>query len=133
MTFTRPCLKPVRNDTDYQEKSISVAGKIACLDGKCAKCGKLGQIYGHHIIHRKYRNTCALVENLLPVCVFCHSEIHANELAFKAWLALKRPGLYDRLWEIAREICNLDWAEVYEKLLLEYKAKLEEKVKRDGL
>src|SRR5574337_668063 len=86
MNFLRPVPKPVRETTDYQEKAISVAGKIACLDGRCAKCGKLGAIVPHHIVHRKYGNTCALVDNLLPVCSDCHIKIHANETASKVWL-----------------------------------------------
>lgn len=126
-SFLKPCPKPTRESTDYQAKSIEVAGKIACIDGRCAMCGKIGEIYPHHIVHRKYGNTCALVENLLPVCVPCHSTIHHNETAFKEWLEKRSPGLYDRLWQIARDICRLDWFEVYETLLGQYYKKLKEK------
>jgi len=121
-TFT-PAPKPVRDSIDYQAKAIETAGKIATFDGQCAMPGcrhtRDGgfDIVPHHIIHRKYGNTCADPENLFPVCTGCHSKIHHDETAFKAWLETVKPGLYDRLWQKAREICWLDWIEVYAVLL----------------
>lgn len=121
--FTKPVPKPVRDDTDYLAKAIETAAKIATADGRCAMPGCRHTrasgyaILAHHIVHVKYRNTAADPENLFPCCLFCHNVIHANETAFKAWLEGRSPGLYDRLWEKARTICLLDFAEVYAELL----------------
>ena len=126
-TFLKPCPKPTRETTDYQAKSIEVAGKIACIDGRCAMCGKIGEIYGHHIIFRTYKSTVADPDNLLPVCVPCHSKIHHDSVAFKTWLENRSPRLYARLWEKAQQIFKPDWFEVYETLLGRYYKKLKEK------
>jgi hypothetical protein len=113
----------VRDTTDYLGKAIETAAKIATLDGKCAMEGcrhtREGgfAILAHHVVHVKYKNTAADPENLFPVCLFCHGQIHANETAFREWLAKRSPGLYDRLWEKARAICRLDFQEVYAGLL----------------
>ena len=134
MNYLKPSPKPEYDTTDYQAKAIEVASKMACMDGKCMAegCGKTGLVHGvtlfaHHIIHRKYGNTATRVDNLFPVCLECHGKIHHNEKGFKAWLETKLPGLYDALWFIARAVCRLDWSEEYERLLLEYKQRLEEK------
>ena len=133
-----PVPKPVRETTDYQAKAIETSGKIATFDGKCRMwgCGHTREggweIHPHHIIHRKYGNTCALPENLFPCCIPCHGRIHHNETEFKQWLEGQKPGLYDMLWEKAREICRLDWDDVYGTLLMEYKRLLEEKVANEA-
>lgn len=128
MNYLRAVAKPTRKTTtDYQDKAITIAGKIACLDNKCRVCGRTGEIVPHHIVHRKYGNACALPENLWPVCVPCHSRIHHNEGGFKTWLETVSPGLCDRLWAIGREICRLDWEEVYSGLLERYHAMLLER------
>ena len=118
-----PVPKPVRNTTDYQAKAIETAAKIATFDGVCRMEGcnhtrAAGyDIVAHHIVHRKYGNTCALLANLFPVCVECHGKIHHNEESFKEWLNVTSHGLYDSLWQQAREICHLDWIDVYSDLL----------------
>jgi len=137
--FTKPVPKPERQtpQKEWQDKAIAVACKIVLLDARCAKCNRPDSpsmaLHPHHIVHRKYGNTCTLKENLIPLCVGCHAEAHSNENAFKAWIEKRSPGLYDRLWQLARAICMLDFEDVYEQLLIEYKEKLEEKAKRDGL
>lgn len=123
MTTFTPAPKPVRDTTDYQAKAIEVAAKIATFDGRCGIPGcrhtrEIGwDIVAHHIIHRKYSNTCAVVENLFPVCVACHSRIHHDEQAFRAWLETVKPGLYDQLFEMARRIEKVDFTDVYSDLL----------------
>jgi len=134
----KPYPKPKRDTTGYQAKAIEVAGKIATLDGRCHMegCNHVRSneyaIIGHHIIHRKYKNTCALPENLFPCCIPCHTRIHHNETEFKAWFESKHPGLIEHLWEKAREICHADFAEVYEALLMRYHDALVEKQKAES-
>lgn len=135
MTFN-PSPKPRHSrDVDdfdhraYREKAIDVAGKIACFAGRCAFCGRMGEIFPHHIIHRSYGNTCALADNLMPVCSICHSDIHHDEKRFKAWLEQLKPGHYQKMWEIARPVCCLDFAEVYSELLTRYHSMLVEQQK----
>ena len=122
MTIT-PVPKPTsehQEEESWRSKAMTIAGKIACFHGRCAMCGRLGMIFPHHIIHRTYGNTCALVENLIPLCAICHSDVHHDEARFKAWLEQRVPGLYDKLWDIARPVCTLDFMTVYKELLERY-------------
>ena len=133
-----PVPKPTRDTTDYQAKAIVVSGKIATLSGRCAIKGcshtRIGgwDIVPHHIVHRKYGNTCALAENLFPCCVPCHSRIHHYEQDFKSQFNDMYPGLLNSLQQQARQIFKGDWADVYETLLITYKCLLEEKAYREA-
>src|SRR5689334_22572586 len=99
-SLVHPAPKPVRDTTDHQTKAIETAGRIATIDGRCMYPGcrhmraEGYDIVPHHIIHVRYGNTCADPENLWPVCIRCHSRIHHDETAFKAWLETERPGLF---------------------------------------
>jgi 5-methylcytosine-specific restriction endonuclease McrA len=141
MTFN-PSPKPQHSrdgdDFDHRahrEKAIDVAGKIACFSGRCAFCGRLGEISPHHIVHRSHANTTALVENLLPLCSICHSDAHHDEKRFRAWLEQLKPGLYEKLWLVAREIraIKIDFAEIYESLLIQYHGMLVDSQKKESL
>jgi len=122
--------KPIREEEDYRAKCVEIASKIVCWQSRyrCAMCGRLGneeEICCHHIVYRSFGNTTALLENLLPVCAICHSDIHHDEKRFKAWLEMSRPGLYEKLWAIAREFCNIVWEDLYCSLLEQYKQLLQ--------
>jgi len=119
--------KPIREEEDYRAKAIALASKIACINGRCAMCGQPREVYPHHIIHRSFGNTTALIDNLFPVCAICHADIHRDEKRFKAWLEMSRPGLYEKLWSIAREFCNIVWEDLYCSLLEQYKQLLLER------
>lgn len=134
-----PTPKPTRliANREWQNKAINIAAKIVLLGAKCATCGRTGShsmaLHAHHIIKRKYGNTCALPENLIPLCASCHSRAHSNEAEFRTWLAKRSPGLYDRLWQLARAICTLDFEDVYAEMLEQYHAKLVEKAENNGI
>ena len=138
MNFT-PVPKPQHSrDVDetyhrtWREKAIDVAGKIACFNGRCSFCGRLGEIFPHHIIHRSYGNTTAYPPNIIPLCSICHADCHHDEKRFKAWLEQLKPGLYQKLWEIARPVCTLRFDEVYEDLLTVYHLMLVERQKEES-
>lgn len=140
MTFSpRPKPYPKQeypDDSDHRtfhEKAISVAGKIACLiaRGRCSFCGRICALTAHHIVHRSYSGTCALIENLLPLCQICHYDAHHDEKRFKAWLEQLKPGHYQKMWELARPVCRLDFAEVYSELLTRYHSMLVEQQEKE--
>jgi hypothetical protein len=135
MNYTKPYPKQeYPDDSDhrtYREKAIDVAGKIACLiaRGRCSFCGRICALTAHHIVHRSYSGTCALIENLLPLCEICHADCHRDEKRFKAWLEQLKPGHYQKMWEIARPVCTLVFSDVYEALLIQYHSMLVEQQK----
>jgi hypothetical protein len=141
MSFTKPVPKPTREtpQREYRDKAIAIASKIATFDGKCGIEGcnhtRKGEweIVGHHIIHRKYAGTCADPENLFPCCVPCHSRIHHNETEFLAWFDSSFRGIRSSLIKKSVLAFNIDWSEVYEKLLEQYKLMLEEKLQKENL
>lgn len=106
-----------------RSKAMETAAKIATFRGVCLypDCNRTREggheIYGHHIVHRKYANTCADPENLFPCCVEHHAVIHHNETAFKTMLEASCPRLYEKLWAKAREISKPDFEEIYAVLL----------------
>jgi hypothetical protein len=121
-----PCPKPERPipQRDWREKAIETAKKIVRLQGECSRCGRKAprfQMHGVHILPVRFGNTCADINNIECMCAFCHTadnnSAHLNERDFHEWFDEKYPGRRELLQAKARQICHLDFIEIYSEHL----------------
>jgi len=63
-------------------------------------CGSPDSLQVHHIIMRKYYDTRWMPENLILLCVHCHSKWHANEVKACDWLKKHFPKRYKKIKNI---------------------------------
>jgi 5-methylcytosine-specific restriction endonuclease McrA len=67
-------------------------------DGRCLKCGKVGNLQCAHIIGRRNLATRWDLENLITLCISCHLYwAHKEPVAFVDWLNKKFPGKVEKL------------------------------------
>lgn len=107
-----------------RKKAIELAKKITRQKGICVKCGRRKvdgwQIQGAHIFPVRYGNTAADLENILPLCSYCHifakDSWHDSPLENWEWFNEKYPGRYEKLKEKAYRLDKPDWDAIYNSL-----------------
>lgn len=92
--------------------------------GKCAICGKNGQLHPHHLISRARRFFRHNLENGICLCAHCHNwnqdcSPHASPWAFDRWMQENRPEQYQwwdkNRWVVVKGV-KLDYEAIYKQL-----------------
>jgi hypothetical protein len=72
----------------WQSLKIKV---FARFGKRCSCCHSTEKIHGHHLIYRFPLNL-GVIDDILPVCEYCHSIIHKTKSIMKGCAALALPG-----------------------------------------
>lgn len=64
-----------------RHKKDALLQSMVPQEGTCGICGTWKPLAGHHILPRRLLATRHDPENILPVCVQCHSDIHSLSAA----------------------------------------------------
>ena len=110
---------------NYKKEAIKLAKEIAKTRDKytCQRCGKKNcKIDGSHILPVTYGQTAANPDNIIALCVSCHTlnkdSWHQNPLG-QDWFHKKYPGKYEKLRKLAlpnKPIKKYEWEVIYKKL-----------------
>lgn len=107
----------------WKKKCIELAKKIVRSKGKCEWCGKTSkesQLHGSHIYSVRNEATCAMIENILCLCAYCHlHKWHEQPVEAWDWFDKKFPDRRKKLRRLSDSVVKYgvsDWKRIYEEL-----------------